>query len=146
MPPVEGVFTRYKNGLPFAARVTLSLESPSSQPGIVFRCSGKGWIGQGDLEEVPAVGYEDWKAGAKAGIEYALAVAHSEAVHVEVTKIVGMLTDTNPSVVGAAAALATWKALVFEPSGDVLQALESVVFGSWGRPHDAVPEFAEPDG
>jgi hypothetical protein len=142
MTPVEGVFARYKNGRPFAARVTLSIESPSSQPGILFRCSGEGWISQGYLEEVPAVGYDDWKAGAKAGIEYALAVAHPAAARVEVTRIVGMLTDTNPSVVGAAAALATWKALAFEPPSEVIQALEAVVFGSWERPHDAVPEFA----
>src|SRR5262249_48601975 len=127
-----------------AARVTLSLESPSSQPGIQFRCSGGGWIAQGYLEEVPAVGYDDWKAGAKAGIEHALAVAHPAATRVEVTRIVGMLTDTNPSVVGAAAALATWKGLAFEPPSEVIQALESVVFGSWERPYDAVPEFAEP--
>jgi hypothetical protein len=142
MTPVEGVFARYHNRRPFAARVTVSVESPSSQPGILFRCSGDGWIGQGYLEEVPAVGYDDWKAGAKAGIEHALAVAQAVAARVEVIKILGMMTDTNPSVVGAAAALATWKALAFEPPAEVIQSLESVVFGSWRRPDDAIPRFA----
>jgi hypothetical protein len=142
MTPVEGVFARCKNGLPFAARVTVSIEPTASQSSIVFRCSGDGWIGQGYLEEVPAFGYDDWKAGAKAGVEHALAVAEVAAARVEVIKIVGMLTDTNPSVVGAAAALATWKALSFEPPADVMEGLESVVFSSWQRPCDAVPKFA----
>jgi hypothetical protein len=141
MIQVEGKFARVHNGLPYAARVTVTVEEPSAQPDILFSCSGKGWIRQGYLEEVPAVGYDSWKAGARAGIEYALSKAGVGTARVEVVKIVGMITDTNPSVVGAAAAIAIWKALEFEPPEEVISSMEAVVFGNWQRSHDEVPQF-----
>ena len=134
-------FGRYKNGLPYVAHVTLELESPSPTPEINFSCSGEGFRSQGYIEEVPATGYDDWKGGAKAGVSFALSVAGKSDCRVNVSKIEGLGTDTNPTVVAYAAALAVWKALGFEPTKDLVDKVEGLVFSSWKRPHDEIPKF-----
>jgi hypothetical protein len=124
-------------------RWALAVEVPASAPAIEFDCSGRGWLGQGQFEDVPAVGYDNWKAGATAGAAFALATAGIQSARIVFTRISGLTTDTNPSVVGAAAALAVWRALNFKPSNEVRARLEKIVFGSWERPVDEVPYFAE---
>ena len=135
-------FLQVKNGLPHCASVSLSVECPSESPEILFRCSGAGFTSQGYIEEVPAVGYEDWKGGARAGISFALSVADRTGCRVEVCMIEGPTTDTNPTIVGYAAALAVWKALGHQPSSEIIEKTESIVFSSWRRPHDEIPTFA----
>jgi hypothetical protein len=131
-------FVRYHGGRTYFARVTLTVE-PDDAVAVRFQCAGDGWVGQGYIEEVPAAGYDDWKAGAAAGIRFALRVAGA-AGRVTVTKIEGLTTDTNPSVVGAAAALAVWECLRFSPDERTTAQMEGVVFTSGGRP-DQVPDF-----
>lgn len=58
MPTADVRFGRYKDGLPHAAHVVLTIECPSSHPGIELDCLGQGFIAQGSIEEVPATGYE----------------------------------------------------------------------------------------
>ena len=61
---------------------------------------------------------------------------------VVITKIEGLdLIDTNPIIVGVAAALATRSALKFEPPKEVIDKLESFVFSSWERPYGEIPVF-----
>jgi hypothetical protein len=75
-------------------------------------------------------------------VAFALSVAGDPAVRVVITKIEGLSgTDTNPTIVGAAAALAMWRALGFEPPSEVIERLEAVVFESWRRPLDEIPSF-----
>lgn len=50
---------------------------------------------------------------------------------VTIVRILGMTTDTNPTIVAAAAADATWNALGFAPRASVRQRVESVVLRSW---------------
>ena len=135
-------FGRVKNGLPHFAHVSLAIERVSASPEIVFSCSGAGFKSQGYTEEVPAVGYDDWKDGARAGISFALLLAGVAGCRVDVRRIDGLSTDTNPTIVGYAAALAVWRALGFEPSSEIIEKLESIVFSSWRRPHDEIPIFA----
>jgi hypothetical protein len=134
-------FGRYKNGLPYAAHIVLDVESPSPAPGTNFSCSGRGFTSQGYIEEVPATGYEDWKGGAEAGVSFALSAAGRSDCRVNVSKIEGLTTDTNPTIVAYAAALAVWKALGFEPAKELVERLEELVFSSWKRPHDELPKF-----
>jgi hypothetical protein len=103
MLKAEGRFLNQRDGKGYAARVTVRIEPHSDKPSIATACSGDGWTGQGCVEEVPAVGYDDWKQGAINGIRYALRAAHCLDCSVVVTRIVGMTTDTNPTIVGAAA-------------------------------------------
>jgi hypothetical protein len=135
-------FARIEGGLPFFARVVLSVEVPSAQPGVYFRCAGRGYRAQGCVEEVPEVGYDDWRGGARAGIDYALSIAGAQRVRVEVHQVEGLTTDTNPTIIGYAAMLCVWDALSFAPPDALVTRCEEVVLRSWERPHDAIPDFA----
>lgn len=137
----EAKIRRIRSGLLHFAEVALRLESPSSAPGIEFHCSGEGWIRQGRIEDAPSTGYDDWKAGARIGVEFALSVMSSPPTRVLIDRISGLVTDTNPTIVGGAAALAVWEALAFSPPPDTLERLEAVVFASWRQPPDTVTDF-----
>src|ERR1051326_148998 len=139
MPTADIKFGRFKDGRGYFARVVLEVERPSSTPGTDFSCSGEGFRSQGYVEEVPPTGYNDWKGGAKAGIAFALATAGAPDCRVNVTKIEGLGTDTNPTVVAYSAALAVWKALGVELPKEPVEKLEALVFTSWKRPYDEVP-------
>jgi hypothetical protein len=134
-------FARLRGGKGLFAEVAVEVESPSQSPGIEFRCCGRGFFRQGYVEDVTAIGYDDWKGGARSGATFALAVAKAQSARVVVTRISGLTTDTNPSVVGAAAALAVWRALAFEPSASVTEKVEEIVLSSWERPLNEVPDF-----
>ena len=104
-------------------------------------CTGSGFVAQGHLEEAPSEGYEDWKAGGRAGVDFAVSVAALPTARVTIVRIAGLTTDTNPTVVGAAAAFALWQAVGFSPPAEVIGRLEATVFASWQLPHDHVPQF-----
>ena len=87
-------------------------------------------------------GYDDWKDGARAGIAFALSLTTRTGCRVEVQRIEGLTTDTNPTIGGYAAALAVWEALGFEPSSEITKKLEAIVFSSWRRPQNEIPVFA----
>jgi hypothetical protein len=138
----EKKIARHKNGKGYFARVSLTVEYPSTSPNVDFCCSGCGFFSQGYVEEATAEGYDDWKAGAKVGVNFALSIAEMSNCQVVITKIEGLdATDTNPTIVGAAAALATWSALKFEPQKEAIDKLEMLVFKSWEQAHDEIPIF-----
>jgi hypothetical protein len=60
---------------------------------------------------------------------------------VTITKIDGLTTDTNPTIVGFAAILAVWQALEFNPSREMIEKLENRVFESWNKPYEELPIF-----
>lgn len=136
-------FVRIKDGLPYAAVVSLTLTTDAPENYIEILCDGIAGISQGDIEEATREGYEDWKQGARRGVVFALDSARQTHCHVAVTKIRGMLTDTNPTIVGAAAMLATWEALEFTPPSELVARIEEQVFASWQQVCDALPEFTE---
>lgn len=117
MREAEGTFLRQKKGLGYAARVSLRVDPHTHHSSISVACYGRGWTAQGSVEEVPAKGYDPWKAGAVAGIRFALRAAAVEKGSVTVTRIVGMVSDTNPTIVGAAAIDGFWKALGYTRPG-----------------------------
>lgn len=131
----EGRFLRQHQGKSYAARVWIEVDTAPPMPYVMVDCRGTGWGGsQGDLDDVSATGYEDWKVGACQGASFALGVASCVDVGVTIVRILGSIVDTNPVVVAAAAADAVWKALSFEPSGRLRKSLESLVFQSWDLP------------
>ena len=136
----DGKFARVWSGLPHFAQVAIRIEEGTGN--ISIACSGAGFTSQGRFEDAPVAGYEPWKAGAAAGVRYALGHAGRADVDVTITRITGLSTDTNPTIVGAAAALATWNGLAFAPAPAEWARVESIVFGSWQRPQDEVPSFA----
>lgn len=142
MPITEGRFRRVHGGFPHCGIVELSVEPSDSPTDISVQCSGAGWIRQGSLEDASADGYDDWKRGAVRGVEFALTVADQRAV-VVIRRITGMITDTNPSIVAGAAALAIWDALEFTSDETVITTMESVVFRGWKRDNSDIPTVNE---
>jgi hypothetical protein len=137
----EARFARVRQGIPHFAEIALEVE-PTSELGVTrCACAGRGFVAQGHLEEAPPEGYDDWKAGGRAGVDFALSVAALPPVRVTILRIAGLTTDTNPTIVGAAAAFALWQAVGFSPPAHVIERLEAAVFASWQRPHDLVPKF-----
>jgi hypothetical protein len=134
-------FARFRNGLGHFAEVAVRLETPSPTPGIELCCAGTGYAPQGYFFDVSSKNFDDWKAGARAGVAFALSVAVTPAARVLIDRISGLVTDTNPIIIGGAAALAIWKALAFSPPPDVLERLEATVLTSWQRPANHVPEL-----
>jgi hypothetical protein len=141
MPSGTAKFARHANGLSHFAEVALEIEFVPGSTDIRCDCDGAGFIGQGYLEDVPASGYDSWKAGARAGVAFALAVAALPPARVTIGRISGLTTDTNPTVVGVAAALALWRAVGFSPSADVVARLDGAALTSWSRDPDEIPTF-----
>ena len=123
-------FARIKNKLPFFAEVEIEVES-SEKFEVRLNCSGQGFTSQGYLEEVPKAGYDDWKTGAKRGIEFAARQAACSNCLVTVSAIRGLGTDTNPVIIAAASALAFWDAVDFQPDKNLKEKIEAKVFSSW---------------
>ncbi len=139
--PVDGRFLVQRGGLGYAARVTILLEQDPARPYVEVACEGAGWIRHGLPEDVGPLGYDAWKAGARAGVAYALRSAGLEHCGVRVTRIVGMCSDTNPTIVAAAAARAVWTAAGVTPDPAMLARVATQMFVSWERDATALPEF-----
>lgn len=117
------------------AVVEVDVDLDSNKTAISERYGGDGWIAHGHLEDVTEKGYDDWKAGAKKGIEWALEVAKTSK-HVQIIRITGMITDTDPGIVQCAAAHAVWNALGFVPDDSTLAQIEKVLANSWQKYRD----------
>ncbi len=111
--------------------MTIVLERTPARPYVEVACNGGGWSGQGVIEEVSADGHDAWKAGAYAGVLFALRCAGLHEHGVRIIRIVGMTTDTNPTIVAAAAARAVWQAAGFTPPPELLARVEAQVLASW---------------
>jgi hypothetical protein len=135
------VIHKVRDGRFYFAEVVLAVDSAVAYLEIVFECSGKGFLGQGSIEDVPASGYEDWRAGARAGVSFALAAVGATTARVVVQRISGLSTDTNPTVVAVAAAHAVWNGLGVSPPSAASAQLERMMFSSGLRPADEVPSF-----
>ncbi len=141
MVQVEGKFLRQYQGLPYAARVTVYVQSDQTGPHVLVECGGQPGSSQGDVEEATAMEYTDWKQGAEAGVRHALKETGQEQFCVRIIRIAGMSTDTNPTIVGAAAMQAVWQALGYNPLATEIERIERIVFGSWQEADDFVPNF-----
>ncbi len=137
-----GKYARQHRGVGHFARVTVQLEENVSEPIITVQCGAVPQVtSQGVVEDVPAEGYSGWKQGAVIGATYALEVAGLETVAVIVSRIQGLTTETNPTVVGAAAAIGVWQALGYSPTPEQIQRIKRAVYVSWLHPYDASPDF-----
>lgn len=132
-------FARIRNGLPYFAEVALSVRAADAFR-FESRCAGAGWIRQGEAEDVTAHGYDAWKRGAAAGASLACVAAGRPDTVVAIERITGTTTDTNPTIVAAATALAVWQALGFSPPPALRSRIETETFDSWSHPDD-VPDW-----
>jgi hypothetical protein len=113
------------------------IEPDSSGLNISTDCKGWGWgESQGEMDDASADGFEEWKVAACVGVGYALRAAGVSSCDVVVTRILGRsVVDTNPTIVAAAAANATWNALGATPTAESTAFVEQQVFASWSSPN-----------
>lgn len=133
-----GKVARIILGLPHFAEVEVSVVDGGPRE-ISVRLGGAGFKGQGSIEDA-SESYATWIAGARLGVEYALTVAKSAAA-ICVSRISGMTTDTNPSIVAAAAAEATWSAVNASPPAWARAQLDRLVRSSWSGGFDELPNL-----
>jgi len=136
-----GRFIRQSHSKGYGAVVTLTIDSAANETHISLDCHGQGFRSQGSIEDVPEQGYDDWKQGAVVGVDYALRAAGLEPCGVVITKIEGLTTDTNPTIVAVAAMDAIWKGMRVTPQADVDAYVKAVAMDSWTQPYDAIPNF-----
>ena len=124
------------------ARVGIGIDLTASKPTIAVACQGPTpTFSQGEFITVPAEGFDDWKQGAVAGVAHALALAGDPSILVTITSIQGMFSDTNPTIVGAAAIDAIWKALRIKPDSQTEMQIQQAALSSWDRSADSIPEW-----
>ena len=124
-------FARVCKGISYFAEVELTTEPETNEFSVGFDCVGDGFHSQGYIEEAPKIGYDDWKAGAKTGVEYAAKAAGITKCLVKVTAIRGLTSDTNPIIIAGASAFAFWQAVGFDAGLDLKSQIESKILDSW---------------
>lgn len=136
----KGKFARIKSGLPHFAEVEVEVSDLTERTIVETRCTGNGWVAQGSVEQATIAGYLDWKQGAVVGALYALTdLPTSATISIVITKIEGLITDTNPSIVAVASALAVWEAIGHVPSTSAIEKLEEIAFASWSLDSAYIP-------
>jgi hypothetical protein len=124
------------------AKVEVSIDLTALTQGIAISCQGATpTFSQGETVDVPAEGFNDWKQGAVAGVTYALTRVGDPAVGVTIRRIWGLFSDTNPTLVGAAAIDAVWKALQIPPEDADVAHVQKMALSSWDRPTDDIPKW-----
>lgn len=134
----QGRFAKQLNGIGCFGLVEVEIELNSSITFILMDTHGEGFHSQGYVEEVPERGYETWKQGAVLGVAYALRVMEAPSCAVTITKIEGLTSDTNPTIVAAAAMDAVWKAFGFTPEPGITEIIEQSILASRSLPFQAV--------
>ena len=133
-----------KNGKSFYGEVILQIEllPNSKNHEIIESYNGKGFQSQGYIESIPPKGYNSWKKGIKAGVEYALRMINSnQKFKVTIFKSNGSTTDTNPIILAYVSSRAILKEFENKESKADLDKIETIVFNSWNYKHDSQIDF-----
>lgn len=132
---------KIKNGKPFFAIINLEVNR-SDKNEVLEEYLGEGFTKQGNIESVPAKGYEDWKKAVLKGLEFVFSKSSHEW-KVKIKKVEGRIaTDTNPTIVGFATILAFCKQTNLKLDFDVNNKLENFTFKSWeNKNYEKIPNF-----
>lgn len=133
---------KVNNSDSFSATIELKMtRNLASQNRIVESYKGLGFKGQGIIIEVSNTGFDLWKLGAKIGLEYAFSIVN-DFWEVEVLNLEGLVTDTNPTIIGYTAIRAFFDGISHELAIDKIEQLETLVFRSWDdKNSDCLPDF-----
>jgi hypothetical protein len=131
------------NGASFYAEIGLTItETENGTLEVCENYSGEVFSSQGSLEQIPENGYNDWKKGILAGIEYAFQkLKNNNGLKVTVNQASGLSTETNPVILGFAASRAILKELEHSESDEQLAQIEIYVFGNDGFRQTEIPDF-----
>ena len=145
MEKIKSEYTvkKVKNGLPHWGAVQLTIELTASNTlEIIEKYAGAGFVGQGYLEVLPDKGYDDWKKGIVIGIKYAFSKLESNSgLKVIIEEASGLVTDTNPTILGYAASRAILNKLPNSESETEHEGIKKMVFRSWDYDYHALPNF-----
>jgi hypothetical protein len=136
-------WTKFKNGFGSVALVTLGVEQNSSDINqILEHYCGQGFTSQGNIEEVPEIGYDSWKVAARHGLQFAFFLIDTHWT-VHIYKIEGRIaTDTNPTIVGYTVLRAFFDKIHYHLSDEQIETLEDFVLSSWTKPYkELIPDF-----
>jgi hypothetical protein len=130
----RGRFARQLNGRGCFGIVEVEIETNSPITSISVQTHGEGFTSQGSIESVPKRGYESWQQGAVLGVAFALWTAGHRDCRVVITEILGLTSDSNPTIIAAAAMTAVWDALAFTPEPALIARIERSVVASQSLP------------
>ena len=135
-------WAKVKNGIPNIAIVHLDSSENLSQQNVINEYySGKGFIGQGIIEDISSRGYDSWKIGAIKGLEYAFSKTEKFWT-VDLFSIKGMTTDTNPTIVGYTVIRAFFNQIHYNLTPEEIENLENFVSSSWRNQYkELIPDF-----
>lgn len=143
----ESTIKKVKNRLHHFGKVSLKIElTETNMLEIEENFSDKNIpnFSQGQIISIPKKGFEIWKEGIRKGIEYAyLKINKKNGLKVIIEKAEGLVTDTNPTILGFSACRAILEKLPNSESQYELEQLEKLVFSSWDYEYDAIPNFIE---
>jgi hypothetical protein len=132
----RGRFARQVGGRGCFGIVEVEIDPNSPITSILVQTHGDGFQSQGQIEGVPERGYEEWKQGAVLGVAFALWTTGYPDCAVVITRIEGMTSDTNSTIVAAAAMDAVWNALAFTPEAALTAQIEQSVVASRSLPRN----------
>jgi hypothetical protein len=124
---------------PSGVRVSVELDWNVLEPSIAIHLSET--AGSPFSKDLGDWDFLSWERGAIYGVKFALDQAIALPCAVRITEMTGQLGETNPTIVAAAAATATWGALEYEPSLEVQARLQAAVVASWGQSASHVESF-----
>lgn len=133
-------FAHWSRGLGCFAHVWVSVHEQTGPVGTTF--AGDGSQSQGPTEAARTVGYEQWQAAAVAGAKFALRRMGIDRA-VTISRVVGIHTDTTPTVVAIAAAYAVWKAEQYTPNDTLVASLKELARSSWDDPQTVAQTILE---
>jgi len=133
---------KVKDGKPFFAIINIEVTLSDSKNEIIEEYIGEGWTRQGNIESIPAKGYESWKKAVIKGLEFVFSKTNQKWT-VKVKKVEGRIAiDTNPTIVGYATILAFCKQTDFELDYELNNQIEKFAFNSWqNKNYEKIPNF-----
>ncbi len=143
----ENIIRRTKNGLLYFGKVGLTLQLTENKKLEIHENYNEKELSnfsQGHLISLPKKGFELWKQGIKAGIECAYEkLNHQYGLKVIIENAEGLITDTNPTIIGFSAYNAILEKLPNSESKNEREELEKLVFSSWNYSHESIPDFKQ---
>jgi len=134
---------KIQQGNPYLGEVHLTIELTTNESlEIVENYQGNGFVSQGYEEVIAEKGEHTWKKGVLSGITYAYnKLIGNQGLKVTITRVSGLITDTNPTILGFAASRAILTKLEHTECKQDLAILENLVLNSWNDDFEAIPDF-----
>ncbi|GAB1858419.1 hypothetical protein MHTCC0001_32560 [Flavobacteriaceae bacterium MHTCC 0001] len=141
----ENTVRKIKNGLSYFAKVYLTLrltEKNILEIEEQYQEQASSGFSQGQSESISSEGYSNWKQGIHNGIAYAYGkLTENCGLKVIIENATGLVTDTNPTIIGFSTSRAILDKLPNDESQSELELLEKMMYSSWNYEHGAIPDF-----